>query len=150
MPTARSGHTLTWFGGSNYVLYGGIDNTKKGNKILPVNDLYTMKVNNSKFKWIWINLNRWCYLVQRKVLWWLATSPKDIACCHCYSKEWSYFHFRRSYNTLSKIEWCLVFENIKFWMGKSWWRRSINSKKLRIKCRWTCSKSKYCHNSFRQ
>ena len=49
MPNPRSGHTFTHYGGVNYVLYGGIDNSKKaGSKIMPNNDLYLMKVGSSK------------------------------------------------------------------------------------------------------
>lgn len=29
VPTPRSGHSLTWVGGFSYLLYGGIDNSKK-------------------------------------------------------------------------------------------------------------------------
>lgn len=50
IPTPRSGHSFTHFGGVNYLLYGGIDNSKKaGSKIMPSNDAYTMKVGRGKF-----------------------------------------------------------------------------------------------------
>lgn len=50
IPTPRSGHSFTHFGGVNYLLYGGIDNSKKaGSKIMPCNDAYTMKVGRGKF-----------------------------------------------------------------------------------------------------
>jgi hypothetical protein len=33
----------------NYLLYGGIDNSKKaGSKIMPNNDVYAMKIGSSK------------------------------------------------------------------------------------------------------
>jgi hypothetical protein len=48
-PTPRSGHSFTHIGGVNYLLYGGIDNSKKaGGKILPNNDVYQMKIGSSK------------------------------------------------------------------------------------------------------
>ena len=55
-PSARSGHTLTWVGGKNYMLYGGIEETvdthnKDGGpqrKIGPNEDIYFMKLVNSK------------------------------------------------------------------------------------------------------
>ena len=50
MPTPRSGHSFTHIGGVNYLLYGGIDNSKKaGGKIMPNNDVYQMKIGSSKF-----------------------------------------------------------------------------------------------------
>ncbi len=50
VPTPRSGHSFTHVGSVNYVLYGGIDNSKKnGGKIMPNNDLYLMKVGSSKY-----------------------------------------------------------------------------------------------------
>lgn len=50
MPTPRSGHSFTHVGGANYLLYGGIDNSKKaGGKILPNNDVYAMKIGSSKY-----------------------------------------------------------------------------------------------------
>jgi hypothetical protein len=50
VPTPRSGHSFTHVGSVNYVLYGGIDNSKKnGGKIIPNNDLYLMKVGSSKY-----------------------------------------------------------------------------------------------------
>jgi hypothetical protein len=48
VPTPRSGHSFTSLGGPSYLLYGGIDNTKKGNKILPNNDIYSMRIGSSK------------------------------------------------------------------------------------------------------
>jgi hypothetical protein len=47
VPTPRSGHSFTHIGGFNYLLYGGIDNSKKGGKILPCNDIYQMKIGTS-------------------------------------------------------------------------------------------------------
>lgn len=50
MPTPRSGHSFTHVGGVNYLLYGGIDNSKKvGAKIMPNNDVYAMKIGSSKY-----------------------------------------------------------------------------------------------------
>ena len=49
VPTPRSGHSFTHVGGFNYLLYGGIDNSKKGGKILPCNDVFTMKIGTSKY-----------------------------------------------------------------------------------------------------
>ena len=50
MPTPRSGHSFTHVGGVNYLLYGGIDNSKKvGGKIMPNNDVYAMKIGSSKY-----------------------------------------------------------------------------------------------------
>lgn len=54
VPTARSGHSFTQVGPNSYLLYGGIDNSKKGSKILPNNDIYTMKIGNSKPSFLWI------------------------------------------------------------------------------------------------
>lgn len=48
-PNGRSGHTLNWIGGFNYLLYGGIEDAKNG-KIKPNGDLYMMKLAASKFK----------------------------------------------------------------------------------------------------
>jgi hypothetical protein len=47
-PSARSGHSFTWIGGYNYLLYGGIEDAKNG-KIAPSSDLYTMKLGPSKY-----------------------------------------------------------------------------------------------------
>ena len=46
-PSARSGHSFTWIGGYNYLLYGGIEDAKNG-KIAPTGDLYTMKIGSCK------------------------------------------------------------------------------------------------------
>ena len=46
-PSARSGHSFTWIGGYNYLLYGGIEDAKNG-KIAPTADLYTMKIGAGK------------------------------------------------------------------------------------------------------
>jgi len=43
-PSARSGHTLTWISGYNYLLYGGIEDTK-GGKVAPTGELYTMRLS---------------------------------------------------------------------------------------------------------
>jgi hypothetical protein len=49
VPTPRSGHSFTHVGSVNYILYGGIDNSKKaGSKIMPNNDIFLMKVSSSK------------------------------------------------------------------------------------------------------
>jgi hypothetical protein len=53
VPTPRSGHSFTHVGSVNYILYGGIDNSKKnGGKIIPNNDIYLMKVSSSKYLFI--------------------------------------------------------------------------------------------------
>lgn len=45
VPTPRSGHSYNHIGGVQYILYGGIDNSKKsGGKIMPNNDIYNMRV----------------------------------------------------------------------------------------------------------
>ena len=49
MPTPRSGHSFTYVGQFTYLLYGGIDNQKKGQKIIPCNDVYMMKIGRSIF-----------------------------------------------------------------------------------------------------
>jgi dynein heavy chain len=49
-PSARSGHTLNWIGGVNYLLFGGIEDLKNG-KIQPSNDIYTMKLAPSECTW---------------------------------------------------------------------------------------------------
>jgi N-acetylneuraminic acid mutarotase len=59
-PSARSGHTLTWVGGKNYMLYGGIEETvdthnKDGGpqrKIGPNEDIYFMKLVNNDCTWV--------------------------------------------------------------------------------------------------
>lgn len=58
-PSPRSGHTLNWIGGQNYLLYGGIeeqidtsskdDGLKK--KIAPNTDLYLMKLAPNECIW---------------------------------------------------------------------------------------------------
>jgi hypothetical protein len=47
VPTPRSGHSLTWIGGFDYLLYGGIEDCKNG-KITPSNDIYKLKMGESK------------------------------------------------------------------------------------------------------
>jgi len=47
MPSGRSGHSLTFIGASNYLLYGGIEDAKKNGKIQPNGDIYTMKIASS-------------------------------------------------------------------------------------------------------
>ena len=49
MPTPRSGHSFTYVGQFTYLLYGGIDNQKKGQKVIPTNDIYMMKIGRSIF-----------------------------------------------------------------------------------------------------
>jgi hypothetical protein len=49
-PPARSGHTLSWIGGVNYLLFGGIEDQKNG-KIQPSNDIYTMKLAPNDCTW---------------------------------------------------------------------------------------------------
>jgi len=50
-PNGRSGHTLNWIGGFNYLLYGGIEDAKNG-KIKPNGDLYMMKLAANDCTWI--------------------------------------------------------------------------------------------------
>jgi hypothetical protein len=50
VPTARSGHTLNCIGGVNYLLYGGIEDSKNG-KIQPDPNCYQMRLMASKFKY---------------------------------------------------------------------------------------------------
>jgi len=49
-PSARSGHSLTWIGAQNYLLYGGIEDSKSG-KIEPSSDLWTMKLGATDCTW---------------------------------------------------------------------------------------------------
>jgi len=51
LPGARSGHTLTKFGGHNYLLFGGIENSTNG-KIQPNGDLYVMKMGPTDVTWV--------------------------------------------------------------------------------------------------
>lgn len=52
MPASRSGHTLTWTGGYSYILYGGIEDFKKGStKIQPNSELYVMKMSTNEAQW---------------------------------------------------------------------------------------------------
>jgi len=48
VPSPRSGHSLSYIGGFNYLLFGGIDHNKKNGKITPLGDVYTMKIGQSK------------------------------------------------------------------------------------------------------
>jgi len=48
LPGGRSGHSLTFIGNSNYLLYGGIENSKDG-KIAPNPDCYVMKMTPGKY-----------------------------------------------------------------------------------------------------
>ena len=47
VPSARSGHTLNFIGGANYLLYGGIEDSKNG-KIQPDPNCYQMRLMQSK------------------------------------------------------------------------------------------------------
>jgi len=49
-PSARSGHSLNWIGGQNYLLFGGIEDSKSG-KIEPSPDLWTMKLGQVDCSW---------------------------------------------------------------------------------------------------
>jgi hypothetical protein len=49
-PSARSGHTMNWIGGTTYLLYGGIEDSKSG-KIEPNTDLWTMKLGATECTW---------------------------------------------------------------------------------------------------
>jgi len=49
-PKPRSGHTLTYVGGQmGYLMLGGIEDGVKDQKIMPTNDIYSMKLYPSKF-----------------------------------------------------------------------------------------------------
>jgi len=48
VPGARSGHSLNWIGGFNYLLFGGIEDVKNG-QVCPNGDLYTMRMGPGKF-----------------------------------------------------------------------------------------------------
>jgi len=56
VPSARSGHTLSWVGGQTYLLYGGVEDGKNG-KIQPDPDIYMMKLANDKCNWYKEQLN---------------------------------------------------------------------------------------------
>jgi len=47
MPKGRSGHSLTFIGNSNYVLYGGIEDTGNG-QILPNGEVWIMNAGRGK------------------------------------------------------------------------------------------------------
>jgi len=49
-PAARSGHSLSWIGGINYLLFGGIEDTK-GGRPKPSSDIYTMKLGPNDVNW---------------------------------------------------------------------------------------------------
>ena len=50
IPGGRSGHTLTFVGGYNYMLYGGIEAQKKeGQPIKSNSDVWFMKLAPSKY-----------------------------------------------------------------------------------------------------
>mmetsp|Transcript_7679 Transcript_7679/g.7086 ORF Transcript_7679/g.7086 Transcript_7679/m.7086 type:complete len:306 (+) Transcript_7679:36-953(+) len=51
IPTPRSGHSFTLISKFTYLLYGGIDNAKKGAKIVPTNDVYIMKMGKVDCNW---------------------------------------------------------------------------------------------------
>jgi len=51
IPTPRSGHSFTLIHKFTYLLYGGIDNAKKGAKIMPNNDIYIMKMGKADCNW---------------------------------------------------------------------------------------------------
>jgi len=48
VPSGRSGHSLTSIGAYNYLLYGGIEESKSG-KVQPNGEIFTMKASSSKF-----------------------------------------------------------------------------------------------------
>lgn len=48
MPKGRSGHTLTFIGNLNYMLYGGIEDAGNG-KIQPNGDVWIMNMARGKF-----------------------------------------------------------------------------------------------------
>jgi hypothetical protein len=50
VPTPRSGHSLTWVGNYDYILYGGIQDSKNG-KISPSGELYKMKLGEFDATW---------------------------------------------------------------------------------------------------
>ena len=47
-PKPRSGHSLTWTGSNNYVMYGGIEDPEGMNKVVPNSDVWSMKLLLSK------------------------------------------------------------------------------------------------------
>jgi len=55
VPPPRSGHSLTYVGKNNYIMYGGIVDAVPGtgNKIQPTGDLYSMKITHSKSSFLW-------------------------------------------------------------------------------------------------
>ena len=50
LPKPRSGHTLTWVGGSNYVMYGGIEDPETSVKVVPNSDVWSLKLLPSKYR----------------------------------------------------------------------------------------------------
>lgn len=55
-PSARSGHSFNWVGASNYLLYGGIEDSKNG-KVQPDGDIYIMRLQGDKGTWFKENAN---------------------------------------------------------------------------------------------
>jgi hypothetical protein len=59
-PSSRSGHTLSWIGGQNYMLFGGIEESMVHNvkentyerKIGPNGDIYVMKLSQNDCLWV--------------------------------------------------------------------------------------------------
>jgi len=53
IPKPRSGHTLTYVGGQmGYLMIGGIEDANtKDNKIMPTNDIYSMKLYPKETRW---------------------------------------------------------------------------------------------------
>jgi len=52
VPAPRSGHTFICFDGKDsYLLYGGIDCPKKGNKPTPNPDIYVMRLSQKNCVW---------------------------------------------------------------------------------------------------
>jgi len=51
-PKPRSGHTLTYVGGQmGYLMLGGIEDGAKDHKIMPTNDIYSMKLYPKETRW---------------------------------------------------------------------------------------------------
>ena len=48
LPKPRSGHSLTWVGNTNYVIYGGIEDPETSVKVVPNSDVWSLKVLPSK------------------------------------------------------------------------------------------------------
>jgi dynein heavy chain len=50
-PKPRSGHTITWTGSNNYVMYGGIEDPEGMNKVVPNSDVWSMKLMLKECRW---------------------------------------------------------------------------------------------------